>query len=58
MKVDEVASLLGVSRVTIATWARMNFIPHEKLGRVNKFRRAEIMRWLESRSDAKQLQAA
>lgn len=38
----EVASLLGVSLRTVANWQRRRVIPRIKIGRVVRFRRADV----------------
>ncbi len=46
----EVAELLGVKKSTVYQWTHQGFIPHVKLGRLVRFREAEIMAWVEKRS--------
>jgi len=48
---DEIADLLGVQKSTIYQWTHQGFIPHVKLGRLVRFREAEIAMWLAARSD-------
>lgn len=46
---QELASELGVKLSTIYHWSHIGFIPTVKLGRLIRFRRSSVMRWLEKR---------
>ena len=45
----QVAQYLDVAVSTIRKWVHYGFIPHNKLGRLVKFRKADIDEWLEQR---------
>ncbi|HUV31684.1 MAG TPA: helix-turn-helix domain-containing protein [Acidobacteriota bacterium] len=49
---DEVAELLGVEKSTIYQWTHQGFIPHVKLGRLIRFRRDKVDKWLQKKSVA------
>jgi len=48
---EEIAELLGVRESTIYQWTQQGFIPHVKLGRLVRFREADITKWLDERSE-------
>ncbi|MBD3268484.1 helix-turn-helix domain-containing protein [bacterium] len=48
--VSDVAQYLGLTDSTIYTWAQQGDIPHIKLGRMVRFRRSDIEKWLESQT--------
>ncbi|MFZ4394114.1 MAG: helix-turn-helix domain-containing protein [Kiritimatiellia bacterium] len=48
-----IAIHLGVKRDTVYKWVRLKGMPHHKLGRLVKFRQAEIDRWVTSGKAAK-----
>ena len=51
LTVDEVAKLLCVCRNTIYNWIKTNDFPCPiAMGRLTRFRRAEVMEWLNSRN--------
>jgi len=47
---EQIAELLGVKQSTIYQWTHQGFIPHVKVGRLVRFREADIEKWLEKRS--------
>jgi excisionase family DNA binding protein len=49
---QQIAGYLGVPPSTIYKWTHEGFIPHVKLGRLVRFRLAEVERWVEKRSVA------
>ena len=46
LTVDEVAEYLSLSKGTIYQWAAEKRIPHYKMGRAVRFKKAEIESWL------------
>ncbi len=46
LTVDEIAEYLSLSRATIYQWASEKRIPHYRMGRAIRFKRAEIESWL------------
>jgi excisionase family DNA binding protein len=46
LTVDEVAEYLSLSRATVYQWASEKRIPHYRMGRAIRFKRAEIEAWL------------
>ena len=53
LSVEEIAEHLGVKRDTVYKWVRLKGMPHHKLGRLVKFRQAEIDKWVLSGKAAK-----
>jgi excisionase family DNA binding protein len=56
---EEVSKWLGIAQRTLCTWAECNEIPAIKIGRQWRFRRQEVMAWLErsGSSQSKRLRA-
>ncbi len=52
--INEVADMLGVSRVTVARWCNSGEIPAYRLGRKWKINKAEFDAWLQERKNAKE----
>ena len=51
LSVDEVASVLGVSKNTVYNWAQAGVIPHSKLGpKLVRFNPDVLELWLKSKS--------
>lgn len=50
LSVDEIAAYLGVKRDTIYKWIIRRGMPARKVGRLWKFRKSEVDRWIESGS--------
>lgn len=50
LSVDEIAAYLGVKRDTIYKWITRRGMPARKVGRLWKFRKSEVDRWIESGS--------
>jgi excisionase family DNA binding protein len=48
LSVEEIAAHLGVQRDTVYKWVRLKGMPHHKVGRLVKFQKAEIDRWVKS----------
>lgn len=46
MTISEVAEYLSVSSGTVRNWISQKYIPHARRGRVVRFHRSEIDRWL------------
>jgi excisionase family DNA binding protein len=46
----EAAGFLGISRNTLYEWVVQNKVPYLKVGRLTKFRKAELDEWLKKRS--------
>lgn len=46
LSVDEIAEYLGVKRDTVYKWIDRRGMPAHKLGRLWKFRRDEVDRWV------------
>lgn len=47
---QQIAEILGVKPSTIYQWTHQGFIPHVKLGRLVRFKEAEIAKWVDKRS--------
>ena len=50
LSVDDVSAYLGIRRGTVYKWVERLSLPARKVGRLLKFRRSEIDRWVEERS--------
>jgi excisionase family DNA binding protein len=50
LSVDEIASYLGVKRDTVYKWIARRKMPAHKVGRLWKFRRAEVDDWICSKN--------
>lgn len=48
MTVQEVAEYLQCSRSTVQRWVVAGKVPHYRLSKLIRFRRAELDRWLEA----------
>ena len=48
LSVDEIALYLGVKRDTVYKWIDRKQMPAHKVGRLWKFRREEVDRWVRS----------
>ena len=48
LSVDDVAAYLGIKRGTVYKWIARHGLPVRKIGRLLKFRRDDIDRWMES----------
>jgi excisionase family DNA binding protein len=48
--VDEVAAMLGVKRSTVPTLCARDGLPHAKVARAYRFKRADVLAWLEDRA--------
>ncbi|MFZ4396977.1 MAG: helix-turn-helix domain-containing protein [Kiritimatiellia bacterium] len=48
LSVEEIAPYLGVKPDTVYKWLRLKGMPHHKVGRLVKFRKEEIDRWVKS----------
>jgi excisionase family DNA binding protein len=49
LNVKDVSQTLNVKASTVYFWVGQDFIPHYKLGKLVRFREAEILKWLETR---------
>ena len=52
ISIDEAADYLGVKPATIRTWIKTKDFPAHRVGRLWKFKRSEIDRWVESGKSA------
>ncbi|MBU0984036.1 MAG: helix-turn-helix domain-containing protein [candidate division Zixibacteria bacterium] len=50
MTPEEVVEWLGIKLSTLYAWTHQKAIPHVKLGNLLRFRKNDILKWLESRS--------
>ena len=50
MTIEQVCGLLQVKRSTIYAWVHQGFIPHVKVGRLVRFRSADLHTWLEGKA--------
>lgn len=48
LSVDEIAEHLGVSRDTVYAWLNKREMPGHKVGRLWKFKKAEVDAWVRS----------
>ena len=48
ISVDEIAEYLGVTRETIYSWLSKKGLPGHRVGRLWKFKRAEVDTWVRS----------
>lgn len=48
LSVEEIAEHLGVSRDTVYTWVNEKGLPAHKVGKLWKFRLAQVDKWVES----------
>jgi len=46
LSVDEIGEYLGVSRDTVYAWISNKGMPAQRIGRLWKFKRAEVDRWV------------
>ena len=46
LAVDEIAEYLGISKDTVYTWVTTGNMPGHKVGRLWKFKRPEIDKWI------------
>ncbi|NCU27488.1 DNA-binding protein [Candidatus Nomurabacteria bacterium] len=51
--IEEAAEYLGVKPATIRSWIKNTSLPAHRVGKLWKFKRAEIDRWVESGKSAK-----
>jgi len=49
IEIDELSSMLGVSKNTLYDWCAVKKIPHIKLGKFLRFKAADIESWLEAK---------
>lgn len=55
LSVDEIAAHLGVKRDTVYKWINRKQLPAHKAGRLWKFRRQEVDRWVTSGAGSSEL---
>ena len=48
LSVDEVAEYLGIKRFTVYKWVQRLGLPVKKIGRLLRFRKSEIDKWIEN----------
>ena len=49
---EEIATHLGVSKDTIRNWIKKNVIPHQRIGKLYKFKISEVDLWVKSGKSA------
>lgn len=49
LTLEDLCTWLKVKPATVYDWVHTGFIPHLKLGRLLRFERVEIARWLDER---------
>lgn len=49
LSVRQLTEFLGVSEDTVYSWTMRKAIPHFKLGKMLRFHKAEIIRWMEAK---------
>jgi len=49
LNTEEAASFLGIKKTTLYDWVNQKKIPHMKVGRLLKFRKSDLEKWLEKR---------
>ena len=49
---QQIAEILGVKPSTIYQWTHQWYIPHVKLGRLVRFKEAEVTSWIDKRSNS------
>ena len=52
MSVEDVAAYLGIGRGTVYKWIERYGLPARKVGRLLKFQRTDVDRWMESQKSA------
>ena len=52
LSVDEIATYLGVKRDTIYKWIERKGMPASKVGRLWKFRKEDVDRWVQNDGSA------
>ena len=48
---DQIATLLEVKKSTIYNWTHTGYIPHIKLGKLVRFKKSDILKWLDKKSN-------
>ncbi len=48
LNILEIAKMLGVKPATIHCWVSEGFIPHVKLGRLVRFDKTEVIKWVQN----------
>lgn len=48
LSVEEIAEHLGISRDTVYTWVNEKGMPAHKVGKLWKFQKVEVDRWIRS----------
>jgi len=48
LSVDEIAAYLGIKRDTVYVWIERRDMPAHKVGRLWKFKRGEVDKWIHS----------
>ncbi len=54
LSVDDIAAYLGIKRDTVYRWISVRNMPGHKIGRLWKFRKEEIDKWMRSGGDAEE----
>lgn len=49
---EDVAARLSISEGTVKQWVKAGRLPVVKVGRLNRFRPADIEEWIEARAEA------
>ncbi len=58
LSVDEIGEYLGVSRDTVYAWISNKGMPAQRIGRLWKFKRAEVDRWVRKGGAAEEVTRA
>lgn len=54
LSVDDIAAYLGIKRDTVYRWISERKLPGHKIGRLWKFQKEEIDKWMRSGGDAEE----
>lgn len=49
LTIDEICSILQVSKPTVYRWVHYDYIPHIKLGSAVRFEEKTVLKWLKAR---------
>lgn len=49
LSVDEIGTYLGIKRDTVYKWISVRSMPAHKIGRLWKFKKEQVDKWVESR---------
>jgi len=51
LTIDELCTMLQISKPTVYRWVHYEYIPHVKLGGAVRFDERAVIKWLESRKN-------